>query len=192
MRVLRVVLIALLWCSGIGAAEASGQDITDPEAYAVYAKIFDDRWSMSGERPIDLVLQRETVTGYCVPSGGELESAWWSVRQSFLRANESPGSALPGYSLPVPYVVLSRESIRETFSVGRGGWEEYFSSYPNSGGYLAVSVVGFDYTRTRAMVYMEHHCGPLCGGGRYHFLRKVDGRWQETSVPLVRSCDWIS
>ena len=41
-----------------------------------------------------------------------------------------------------------------------------------------VSAVGFSGDRTRALVYVGHHCGSLCGGGGYHLLVKRDGKWQ--------------
>jgi len=41
-----------------------------------------------------------------------------------------------------------------------------------------VSAVGFNRDGTRALVYVGHDCGSLCGGGRYHLLVKKDGRWQ--------------
>ena len=39
-----------------------------------------------------------------------------------------------------------------------------------------VSAVGFNRDGTRALVYVGHHCGSLCGSGRYHLLVKKDGK----------------
>lgn len=55
-----------------------------------------------------------------------------------------------------------------------------------------VSAVGFNRDRTRALVYVGHHCGMLCGGGRYHVLVKTDGRWQEYKEFRGGSCFWAS
>ncbi|MEO7157279.1 MAG: hypothetical protein ABI039_06950, partial [Vicinamibacterales bacterium] len=40
----------------------------------------------------------------------------------------------------------------------------------DSGGFMVISAVGFNAARTRAMVYMAHSCGSLCGGGTHHLL----------------------
>jgi hypothetical protein len=64
--------------------------------------------------------------------------------------------------------------------------------YPDSGGFMQVSAVGFDTARARAIVYMAHSCGGLCGGGTYHFLQKIDGVWREVKVQGMTSCTWVS
>jgi hypothetical protein len=55
-----------------------------------------------------------------------------------------------------------------------------------------VSAVGFNRDGTRALVYVGHNCGSLCGGGTYHFLVKKDGRWQVDREYGGMSCAWAS
>jgi hypothetical protein len=55
-----------------------------------------------------------------------------------------------------------------------------------------VSVVAFNPARTRALVYVGHHCGSLCGTGRYHFLVRKDGQWQRDQEYLGITCVWAS
>ena len=56
-----------------------------------------------------------------------------------------------------------------------------------------VSAVGFSRDRTRALVYVGHHCGSLCGGGTYHLLCKKDGRWQvDQEYRGAPFCLWAS
>ena len=55
-----------------------------------------------------------------------------------------------------------------------------------------VSAVGFNRDRTRALVYVGHHCGSLCGSGRYHLLIKKDGKWQVDREYRGMSCGWAS
>ena len=62
----------------------------------------------------------------------------------------------------------------------------------DSGGYMVASAVGFDPVKRRAMVYMAHSCGALCGGGTHHLLEKVDGAWREAKIPGVSNCVWAS
>ena len=55
-----------------------------------------------------------------------------------------------------------------------------------------VSAVGFNRDGTRALVYVGHHCGSLCGGGRYHFLLKKEGTWQVDREHDGISCIWVA
>jgi hypothetical protein len=55
-----------------------------------------------------------------------------------------------------------------------------------------VSTVGFSREGTRALVYVGHDCGSLCGGGQYHLLVKVDGQWQVDREYRGMSCMWAS
>jgi hypothetical protein len=55
-----------------------------------------------------------------------------------------------------------------------------------------VSAIGFNNDRTRALVYVGHHCGSLCGGGRYHLLAKKDDKWEVDREYRGMSCLWAS
>jgi hypothetical protein len=55
-----------------------------------------------------------------------------------------------------------------------------------------VSAVGFNREGTRALVYVGHDCGSLCGGGGYHLLVKKDGQWQVDREYRGMSCMWAS
>jgi hypothetical protein len=55
-----------------------------------------------------------------------------------------------------------------------------------------VSAVGFNGDRTRALVYVGHNCGGLCGGGAYHLLVNIDGTWQVDRGYHGTSCGWWS
>lgn len=45
-------------------------------------------------------------------------------------------------------------------------------------GYLTLSGVGFNPSRTQALFYVEHMCGGLCGGGWYVLMERVGGGWE--------------
>jgi hypothetical protein len=55
-----------------------------------------------------------------------------------------------------------------------------------------ISAVGFNADRNRALVYVGHNCGGLCGGGTYHLLVKKDGKWQVDRGYRGASCMWAS
>jgi hypothetical protein len=56
-----------------------------------------------------------------------------------------------------------------------------------------VSAVGFNMERTRALVYVGHHCGNLCGGGTYHLMVKKNGKWEpDREFRGGPMCLWVS
>jgi hypothetical protein len=44
-------------------------------------------------------------------------------------------------------------------------------------GYFVVSHIGLNLDETEALLYVDHFCGGLCGGGNYILMRKVNGAW---------------
>lgn len=55
-----------------------------------------------------------------------------------------------------------------------------------------VSAVGFNRDGTRALVYVGHDCGSLCGGGGYHLLVKKNGQWQVDREYRGLTCVWAA
>ena len=53
--------------------------------------------------------------------------------------------------------------------------------------------MGFDTTRTFAVVHRAHACScKECGDGRDVFLRKQNGEWRIVQPTGVTGCGWIS
>ena len=176
-----------------GQIHASQTVIEEPEAYAVYASLVAGEVRVPSGKLKQLVVQRETVTNNeCTLSGAALESDWKPVVDDFKRENAQVRFVMPDRDLHVPYVVVPRKTIMAFFAKGAGNWPEFYRRYPDSGGYFEVSAVGFDGSKTRAMVYVAHHCGGLCGAGSHHLLEKATGTWHEAKVPGVNACMWIS
>jgi hypothetical protein len=70
-------------------------------------------------------------------------------------------------------------------------WDEFYKQYPDSGGFVDLSAVGFNADKTVAIVSKGRWCGSLCGEGAYQVLQKIDGNW----IPLKWSgelCSWVS
>ena len=177
--------------------EAGPREIDDPEAYAVYASLIPDEWTVRVAGAERLVVLRETATyNQCIPSGGPMETEWRPVVDSFRAGNAAVRFVLSDRDLRHPYVVVPRAEITQLFKDPGNdpafGWTRFYNRYPDSGGYMEFSAVGFDPSKTRALVYMAHHCGSLCGGGTHHLLQKVDDRWQPARLKDVTQCRWGS
>ena len=88
------------------------------------------------------------------------------------------------------YELVNSDTINLLFKEhGVDGWRDFYSRYPNSGGFIIMSPVGFNKAKTLAVVYTGSSCGGLCGSWRFHLLEKLDGKWKE--VPGV-TCSTVS
>lgn len=170
--------------------------VEDPEAYAVWATLLSDHWLVRHAGAKTLVIQQETTTDRdCGRSEGLMETDWRPVLDSYTAANAAVHTVLAGDRLGRPYIVVPSDEIRAFFKrpYPGDGWSEFHRRYPDSRGYVQVSVVGFDAERKRAMAYLAHRCGGLCGGGTRRLLEKVDGKWRESKPPPgVEWCSWVS
>lgn len=95
------------------------------------------------------------------------------------------------FQLPIEVVTMNVPVARGIFKVGggiRNNWRTYHQKYPGSGGYFTFSRIGFDSTKTRALVYVIFACGGLCGNGDYFLLEKDKNTWKiKEKYPV-----WIS
>lgn len=57
-----------------------------------------------------------------------------------------------------------------------------------SGGTYFVSPVGFDKSKTHAIVRVNYICGDTCGGGQYYLLEKTADGWKEVKAKAF--CFW--
>jgi len=197
MRAITFGVVGTLLGHSIPAQEARTSPIDDLEAYVVYASLLPKEWTSRVAHAKRFVLQKETVTySRCMPSGKPLETDWRPVVDSYKAENADVRILLPRQRLQVEYVVVPAAEIQASFrdvpNDPMFGWTGFYRRYPDSGGYMQLSAVGFDASKTRAMVYVAHRCGSLCGGGMYHLLEKVDGAWREARIPGVTQCMWAS
>jgi hypothetical protein len=196
MRVICSIVLASL-ISAAGATSQTPTYVEDPESYEVYASLLPDEWIVTAAHAKTLVFRQETGTNpRCMPSGGAYETLWRSVVEDFRKANATVRLLKPGFPMTPPYIVVPKARIDAAFTAAKDdpmfGWSGFYRTYPESGGYMIVSAVGFSEDRKRAMVYMSHHCGSLCGGGTHHLLQKFAGIWREAVVPGMSNCAWAS
>src|SRR5204863_3494103 len=103
--------------------------------------------------------------------------------------NISTREILAGFALPLTYEVAPEAAIRALLHPR--DFSEFYARYPDSGGFIRVSAVGFNADRSRAIAYMDHVCNNMCGGGTYHLLvkSKGHGQWYEVHPTGMRTCD---
>jgi hypothetical protein len=71
------------------------------------------------------------------------------------------------------------------------GWQGFYQRYPDSGGIVELSAVGFNADKTVAVVYAGHNCGSLCRRGGFHVLQKKAGQWEPPHWDGTK-CMWAS
>jgi hypothetical protein len=162
----------------------------DGDAYEIYSALIPSEWPSRVAKAKSLVILAET-TNYemCLRPDKESEAKVGPAISDFVKQNEKPRLLARKFNVGMPYQLVAAAKLKSVFD--RGSWEEFYRQYPQSGGVIEVSAVGFNADKTVAVVYTSHSCGGLCGGGDYHVLQKKDGKW----VPLAWSgtvCSWVS
>ena len=170
--------------------QSAPQVYEEAAAYEVYAAILPTEWPITVSHAKQLVIRRETrAYKICLKPEKEFEGKVGPAISDYVEQNKREWWLQPKVSIELPYQFLQAASVSKLLVHGQ--WDEYYRLYPESGGLIELSAVGFNQDRTVAVVYMGHMCGQLCGGGTFHVLEKVDGRWQ----PLKwngSSCSWAS
>jgi len=188
-------LIATLLIPSLFGSVADDLDSAKPydldEAYQIYSLLL-PREESYGFGKGTLVIQEDTVPH-------ALESACFDVKSAsrFKDALADYGSAQKRtwrlqrrFQIEKPYELVSSDAINLPFKEkGMDGWQSFYKRHPDSGGFIILSAVGFNKTKTLGVVYTGSSCGGLCGLWRFHLLEKINGEWKE--VPGV-TCEMVS
>lgn len=65
---------------------------------------------------------------------------------------------------------------------------DFEARFPNNLGHFVVSHVGLNLKKTETLLYFDHFCPGLCGGGGYVLMRKANGVWHVVD----RRITWVS
>jgi hypothetical protein len=199
MRSVSLTFLLLIALAYVGSSQTP-PTIDDPDAYAVYSVVFAPE---PGEKPRKnrRVVIRAGTSDYprfsddldeCLKPDAENEARLRPLINAYREANKRQSILLRRFSFPFEYDLVPSETIDGFFKTkGPGGWAGFYKRFPNSGGYVEMSAVGFNSDKTLALMYAGHSCGGLCGGGGYYLLKKTDGKWTEVNWPGT-SCTWVS
>jgi hypothetical protein len=141
-----------------------------------------DLANVASEHEVQIVLQRETETPWGKRTWRHRPVvdplSWFGQssrisRASFLLSNVLSTNVETPLRLPgaAQSFFVSREELRHM----KPG--DFQARFPNNLGYFVVSNVGLDLNKREAILYIDHFCSGLCGGGGYVLMRKVDGVW---------------
>ena len=152
----------------------------DDEAYGVYSVLLPHQESYEFAKGT-LVIQLETVSK---PIERQCLSAAAARRfkdaiADYEKANTKRWSLQREFQSEKPYELVSSDTIKAVFN--EYSWDAFYRRYPDSGGYVIMSAVGFNSDKSLALVYMGSACGGLCGQWSFHVLEKINGKWKEAS-----------
>jgi hypothetical protein len=108
------------------------------------------------------------------------------TRSSFLLTNAVPTQIRAKLHLPrgAEAVFLSSKEL------GHMTRSDFLQRFPDnqSWDHVFMSQPGFNFSKTEAILYIDHTCGGLCGGGGYILMRKVNGVWRIVEEHII----WMS
>jgi hypothetical protein len=129
----------------------------------------------------------------CIAPDKESEKVVGSAIANYKQKNGTKWLLQREFDITKPYEMVSKEEIDNIFKrESSGGWKTFYERHPNSGGWIEFSAVGFNPSKTIAVVYAGHSCGEICGGGTFHILHKVDGKWVPLPLRGGTYCVWVS
>jgi hypothetical protein len=180
--VIAVATIGLVQVPSLAQSQvAQVESITDPVAYDVYATALPATWATDM-----LLVQRETegiapVSG-CLTSSGIADSEWAMVAANFKEANASVRVLDRTLSLNIPYRLIPRADILADDARLALKYPGMWQIRPESMEYAAMSAVGFNPLKNKAIVYVR-----LRSSGQVHFRELREGKWVATTRGV---CGW--
>ncbi|HEU0175566.1 MAG TPA: hypothetical protein VFV58_14995 [Blastocatellia bacterium] len=179
-----------LFQNGATNKDAQPNSYEDAEAYEVYSVILPTVWPSLLGNAKSLVIRSETI-GYkmCLQPEAESEKIIGQAISEYVKLNKMAWLLQRRLSIEKPYELIPYDELRSALK--QGGWENFYKQYPNSGGWIELSAIGFNADKTVAVVYMGRHSWSLSGGGRFHVLQKKDGKWTPLKLKWPR-CAWES
>lgn len=162
--------------------DTTGSDVAtydDAEAYRVYSTILPEELPWRQANVKTLVIRRETEPhAVCNEPHKESKKIVGAAIADYKKKNEKKWLLGKQFDIAKPYEMISGDEIDTVFKTG---WRTFYQRHPGSDGWIELSAVGFNTSKTVAVVYTGQFCGSLCsGGGSFHILQKVSGKW----IPL--------
>jgi hypothetical protein len=151
--------------------------ITDQDVYSIYATLLPSVWKNPGEL---MLLVKETETEACRVS---LPEGWEGVQEDFDRQNKNVWALRPVLPLG-DYRLIHRAEIKADDARLEQEYPGIWQRRPGSIEFAAVSAVGFNAAKTKALVYIR-----LRGSGQIHLMEKRDGEWVASREG--RRCGWV-
>jgi len=188
------LLVRLALLLSVPSRPSQGDD--KEEEYKVYSAIL--KAKHQAEKSKTLVILRRTAQNGLTLSGSDdqkdILQALSPLTEETLRSYNSRNNAemelANKFDFTAWVALVDEKEIDEIFRRPdlENNWKAFYQKYPDSGGFIRLSRVGFDATDKQALIFVSQHCGVLCASGTYYLLVKENGEWK---VKKERQA-WIS
>ena len=146
------------------------------ESNTVYEALLNQQF----ERNKDLVIQSKSNLKFIYPEDFDLyrddfESLEKETFDDFIKNNSHPKYLRIQSGKNIKYISLLQ--VKFIFR-DEEGWDRFYKKYPNAPGIITLSNIGFNSTRTQALVYIGNQKGWLDGVGIIVLLELEKGQWK--------------
>jgi hypothetical protein len=175
-----------------------GEHMDRDDDYAIYSEVIGQQYAREGVERIVIVDHTFTIdqprpaTGNAEYGKEFYDAVANETHLDYDKENKSPMVLdQKGFSLKTSVTIMSETERDRIFSLGSGkeagngkpvkrpgGWEEFSRLYPKSQGVVSLSRIGFNSSKTQALVYVGNVCGGRCGEGNFFLLVKEAGKWK--------------
>jgi hypothetical protein len=189
-RLLACLLLALVLSSQTLSPKLESYDLA--EAYEVYTVVISSQFPSTDSRTNRLVIKAETKDSQmCLVPDEPSEKIIGSAIADYIKQNLQIRQLQRKFNLNKPYTLLADEEMTSSVQLSPDKRHAFHPIYPDFGGLIQLSAVGFNADKTIAVVFYEQSCGPLCGEGEFHVLQKQAGKWHPFAWK-GSSCTWVS
>ena len=170
-----VVVLGCVLCVCV-PAQNSAAEYDDKDAYEIYSLLLPDEEAYRLANGT-LVIQQETVNSetpdyFCLEP--QVASEFKGAMEDYKRHEEAM-LLQRRFEIDKPYELVNTETIRTL--IKRDNWDDFYTWYPDSGGIIRMSAVGFNRQRTLAIVYTWSTRDNI-GSGSVSLLKKIKGKWK--------------
>jgi hypothetical protein len=180
--VIPLAIVAVLQSAIAVAQQPTPEPLTDVDAYAVYAEVLPKRGPDE-----TLLIREETVRPPCRQPLTTVDPVWKAVLDNFTIENARVRTLVPLLQLVSSYLLIPSSDIKAEGARLAALYPGIWQRRPGATDYAEVSAVGFDSTKTRAIVSMG-----FGASGSVHAMEKRDGRWGDAVVMDLGVCGWIA
>jgi hypothetical protein len=155
----------------------------DPAGYKILSLVLEDATGKSPEKVVRIFqftsmnmgsyLDRISAKPEFKPAVRDLQKRSGDSQSLQAKFNLSHRYKIVSYSeppVPAQYIPLADGTVPPSSDSELENKESY--------GVFSVSNVGFDETKTHAVVYVDFICGTVCGGSNIYFLERTGTRWR--------------
>ncbi len=179
---------------------------SDADAYEVYSAVLSFPEAAPPSKSKNFIIRRETLRDFgalidgetaptrtCLRPDAESAKIIGTAIEDYVKINQTKWLLEEKFKPEIPYKLVDSKTIISIINLltKKQDWKEFHKQYPDSGGFVDLSAVGFNADKSVAVVSKGLWCGSLCGEGRYYVLQKKDGKW----IPLEwegERCGWVS